>query len=104
MVVTKVPMVSFVELKWTRISRVAAVLMVESKGLEDVRILGQCVVCHLREQRHRRDDDYLHRFLSRRSVHRMFWVLWSVKVDDIRILGYWIVCDIAVVGLFTVTL
>jgi len=78
--------------------------MVEPIGLENDRMLGQWRVCHLREQGYGRDDDYLRRFLSRRPVHGIFWVRWSFKVDDIRILGYWIVCDIAAVGLFTVTL
>jgi len=31
--------------------------MVEPMGLEDVRMLGQCVVCHLREKGYGRDDD-----------------------------------------------
>jgi len=64
MVVTKVPTVSFVELKCLRMSRVAAALMVEPIGLEGVRMLGWWEVSHLREQGHGRDDDYLHRFLS----------------------------------------
>ena len=62
MVVTKVPTVSFVELKCLRMSRVAAALMVEPIGLEGVRMLGWWEVSHLREQGHGRDDDYLRRF------------------------------------------
>ena len=57
MFVTRVPTVWFVELNCLRIFRVAAALMVEPMGLEDVRMLGQCVVCHLREKGYGRDDD-----------------------------------------------
>ena len=38
MVVARVPMVSFVELKWARMSKVAEALIVEPMGLWGVRV------------------------------------------------------------------